>query len=283
MSSRLAWQWVGAVMVLSLMWGCATHTPPYAWIPEAPEAATPEEFRAGGQPSLKELFGGGHKLDMGWTFRVITQEELNRLGNKDPELSPSFSRAILARLNARARYYIAEDIEKGRPLKVPNDFKAFKHWTPMPKYIPEVVTIPKFIVVVKDIPFLGWYENGKLMTDTEICIGKNEEWTSAGIYRVENKDANHISRSYTNAYGQPAPMPWALRIYGHVWIHAGDIATGYCSHGCINLPMMPATRLFDWADPGTPVLVLESLEDLKTILVRNQSNCKLYTSACERK
>ena len=32
-----------------------------------------------------------------------------------------------------------------------------------------------------------------------------------------------------------------------VWIHAGDIVGGYCSHGCINLPIFPAMKLFEWA------------------------------------
>jgi hypothetical protein len=219
---------------------------------------------------------------MRWTYRIITEKELNRLADKDPDLSPSVSRRILARLNARAAYYVAEDIMEGRPLKVPNDFRAFKNWTPMPEYISEVGRVPKTIIVVKDIPFIGWYRNGKLLADSEICIGKSEDWTKSGIYRVEDKDADHISRSYTNAYGQPAPMPWALRIYGHVWIHAGDIAAGYCSHGCINLPMIPAIKLFEWADRGTPVLVVESLRDLRTVLAENESNCMLYASDCMR-
>lgn len=153
----------------------------------------------------------------------------------------------------------------------------------MPKFIPQAATIPKLIVIVKDIPFLGAYAHGKLVSDTEICIGKTENLTKAGIYDVLEKDADHISRSYDNAYGEPAPMPWALRIYGTVWIHAGDITNGYCSHGCINLPLMPAKRIFGWASQGTPVAVVESLEQLKTALENNQSNCRLYASKCTKK
>jgi hypothetical protein len=121
---------------------------------------------------------------------------------------------------------------------------------------------------VKSLPFAGWYEKGHLLEDTYICIGKKGEWTKAGLYKVLKKDEHHVSASYRNAYGQPALMPWALRIYGHVWIHAGDIEGPNCSHGCINLPLQPAAKLFDWAGADTTVLVIESLKDLDQKLPR---------------
>jgi len=39
------------------------------------------------------------------------------------------------------------------------------------------------ILIVKDIPFLGWYEQGRLVGDTHICIGKKSNWTRAGNSR----------------------------------------------------------------------------------------------------
>jgi hypothetical protein len=206
-----------------------------------------------------------------WRMRVISDREINSISRRDPELSPSAIRKILARLNVRAPYYIEEDIQKGRPLKVPNNFSAFKHWTPLPKRIPEIAHIPKFILVMKDIPYVGWYEKGQLVGDTHACIGRMQGWTKSGVYRVLDKDVDKFSRSYKNAYGDPAPMPWALRIYGLVWIHAGDITGGNCSRGCINLPMFPAMALFDWAQKGTPVLVAESMYDLERVIAHNRA------------
>ncbi len=259
-------------------WG-ADYTPS----PNAPGPFAPGvSFQEDGNIRSRSLTVGNH-ADMGWTERVITERELEKLSQKDPELSPSTARGILARLNNRAKYYIQEDIENGRILKVPSDFSAFRYWSPMPGTIPEISDVSKFILVVKDIPFIAWYENGKLVGDTEICIGKKEGLTRAGVYRVENKDADHISRSYPNAFGEPAPMPWALRIYDHVWIHAGDIAKGYCSHGCINLPLLPAADLFKWADSRTVVVVSESLNELARVFQRNRSNCTLYAAACGAK
>ena len=224
--------------------------------------------------------GSSSRGAAGWTERVLTQQELERLGERDWDLSPSFAKRLLARLNVRDFDYIDEDIRNGRPIKVPNDFTAFKSWTPLQRYIPEVSQLPKFILIAKDTPFIGWYENGRLAGDTYICIGRQDDWTIAGIYSVLEKDIDHVSRSYPNAYGEPAPMPWALRIYQTVWIHAGDITRGHCSHGCVNLRMFSAMELFDWATPGTPVLIVDSLHDISVVVANNRFNCTLFVSSC---
>jgi len=215
-----------------------------------------------------------------WTKRVISEKELERISQRDQDLSPSTTLRILAKLNARDFDYLAQDIREGKPIKVPNDFHAFKNWTPLHKYLPDVADLPKFILIVKDMPYIGWYERGKLAGDSYICVGKVEGATRLGLYTIKEKDVSHVSRSYTNAWGVPAPMPWALRVYDTVWIHAGDIVSGYCSHGCINLPLFPAMKLFDWATPGTPVLVVDSLGAVPSVLANNRSNCNLHASVC---
>lgn len=200
-------------------------------------------------------------VDTGWTERTISDDELYRLSDEDPELTPVRCREILARLNGKASYLVSEDIGKGRRLKVPNDFRAFKEWTPMPDSISKLTDLPRCIVILKDIPFLGWYEWGKLVGDSHVCLGREGQETSSGRFRVEQKDADHYSRSYQNAYGEPAWMPWALRIYDHVWIHAGDVTGPFCSPGCVVLPLGKAQELFMWADLGTPVLILDSKQN----------------------
>jgi len=164
-------------------------------------------------------------------------------------------------------------MKRKRPLIVPKNFSSCKDWSPLPGSIAEAGKFPKFILVVKDIPFLGWYRNGKLVADTYICIGKTNTWTKNGLYRVDAKDPRHMS-TYPNAYGDPAFMPNALHIYDRVWIHTGDVIGPNCSHGCINVPITPAEKLFNWADVGTAVLVTGSLKDLsrdlKTAHFKNQ-------------
>lgn len=271
-------QVLGFCAVMALSWGCATpqqpQEPVFGTLIQREEL--PPQTAQQPSPAPKKAASGS----LGWTERVLTPEELDRLGATDPELSPSVGTQLLARLNVIAPYYVADAVRDGQPLKVPNDFSAYKHWTPMPRTVHEAASIPKLIVIVKDLPFVGWYENGRLVGDTYACVGKMNAWTRSGVYRVQEKDINHISRSYTNAYGLPAPMPWALRIYGHVWIHAGDITKGFCSHGCINLPVPIAPRLFDWATVQTPVVIAETLNELKTVLNNDRTRCTLYAQGC---
>ena len=248
-------------------------------LPQEKQAKIPPERRepvAPAKPAAQKPQRPGQK---GFTQRVITEAEISKLAAKDPYLTPTNAMEILARLNIRAKYYIAEDIKNKRVMKVPNDFSAYKDWSAMPLSVNELAATPKAIIIVKDIPFIGWYEKGKLVGDAQICIGKESPWTKAGLYEVLEKDAKHVSQSYPNAFGEPAPMPWALRVYGLVWIHTGDIEQGNCSHGCINLPLTNSIELFEWAELKTPVLIIESLRDLPETLKKQGSNAKLIKKA----
>ena len=231
-------------------------------------------------PSKKAATPRETKPNLTITERVVTEQELQKIAARDPSMSRLFCLDILARLNGKARNYIIDDIKAKQRIKAPTDLFAYRNWTPLPRSMAGRVGVPKFILIVKDIPFVGWYENGILIGDGQICIGKMSGWTHAGFYNVMQKDPDHISQSYTNAYGQPAFMPFALWIYARVWIHAGDVTGGYCSHGCINLTVPAAESLYDWADIGTPVLIIESLKDLDKELKKHAAlNPKPKTDA----
>ena len=160
------------------------------------------------------------------------------------------------------RFYVQQNIKNHNLLKVPNDFRAYLGWSPLPAELPATASARKIILVVKGLAFLGWYENGKLVGDTHACIGKKRAWTRSGLHRVMEKDIDHVSSKYRSAYGYPSFMPYALRIYGQVWIHGGDVTGGNCSHGCINLPLDTAERLYAWTKPGTIVVIVETSEEL---------------------
>ena len=84
--------------------------------------------------------------------RIITEDEIMKLVDKDPKQTRYTFEDILARINKKGSRYIAEDIKQKRPLKVPVDFDAYRNWSPLPKTLPGGVTPPKLILVVKDIP-----------------------------------------------------------------------------------------------------------------------------------
>jgi len=249
-------RWFSGALIISLMLaGCES-----SHLQISPDAAT---TRAAQPAACERKAQPPATLDHGWTTKVITDQDLLQIYRKDLSLTPETCREILARLNARAPYHISDDIRSQRPLKVPNDFAAYKGWAPLPPNAPPTMAnYTKAILIVKDLPYIGWYERGVLKGDSYACVGRPGEATEAGFYRVLEKDPDHVSRSYRNSYGEPAWMPWALRIYDHVWIHAGDVTGAYCSHGCIILPLDPAQDVYRWADPGTVVMVVDSLSDL---------------------
>jgi hypothetical protein len=197
--------------------------------------------------------------DLSWTERAISEEELLNLERSEPSLDLNACREILSRLNIKEPFYIREDIREGRKLKVPKDFNAYRDWTPLPVRLTGEFQTPKLILVVKDIAFAGWYESGLLVGDSQACIGNSGQDTRAGFYRVDRKDAEHNSSSYPNEFGNPAWMPFSLHIYEAVWIHAGNVFGPRCSHGCVILPIEKAEALFRWAEPGIPVLILDSI------------------------
>ncbi len=242
-SSRIppVWRCAAALAVLLMLSGCMKRQVGRLPVPEAPPVAS-------------------------LTTRVVDKNELKQWSRKDPDLTVHACMDILARLNGKALHYIEEDIKNKKKLEVPDDFTAYKDWTPLPVHIAAAGKMARFILIVKDIPFLGWYENGRMLNDSLICIGKKSDWTKAGLYTVKDRDENHFSQSYQDADGNPAPMPWALRIYEHVWIHAGDIPNKNCSHGCINVPVLAAMDLFRWAKTGTVVLIVDSLDDVEKAL-----------------
>ena len=293
MKTKKTWRIFLVPMLFGLLFGCATaKVPQQAGIDGTLPDMTASREVPPAVVDEKELFEPPEETpiiaehrphaapDMSWRERIVTDDELEKLSQKENGVPVLAAWDILARLNTVARYYIPEAIRHGEPMKVPNDFTAYREWTPLPRDLPQIAETEKFILIVKDHPFLGWYENGRLQEDTQICVGKKFDWTRPGLYTVKDKDPTHVSRSYPNAFGQPAPMPWALRIYETTWIHAGDITEGFCSHGCINLPMKTAKKLFEWADQGTAVLVVNSVDDLDTVLAKHRANCVLYASAC---
>jgi hypothetical protein len=213
------------------------------------------------QPA-RNSFAASNPADLSFTVRTVSEDELVRLGmaNRAPDLNECLD--ILGRLNTTEPFYVLRDMRQGKKLKVPVDFNAYKHWTPLPARLPVKFSEPKFIMVVKDLGFIGWYDHGQLIGDSQACFGTQGQNTVPGLYRVDDKDSRHTSSSYRNDYGEQAWMPYSLHIYEAVWIHAGNVFGLHCSHGCITLPYGNAEKLYGWAQKGTPVLVADDLKDV---------------------
>ena len=74
-----------------------------------------------------------------------------------------------------------------------------------------------------------------------VSSGQKGRETPAGIFSVIQKEAEHYSNLYDDAY-----MPHMQRItWSGIALHGGPLPGFPASHGCIRLPYDFAARLFD--------------------------------------
>lgn len=112
---------------------------------------------------------------------------------------------------------------------------------------------------------------------TYVATGKSGHGTKTGSFSVSEKVRDKVSSSWgqiVNSRGGVvvadakagrdgggrfvgAPMPFWMRIYGAVGMHAGFIPNpgNPASHGCIRLPRGIAEIIFDIVEIGTPVTI----------------------------
>jgi hypothetical protein len=81
--------------------------------------------------------------------------------------------------------------------------------------------------------------------------------TPIGTFTILQKDKDHKSNIYDDA-----PMPYMLRLtWDGVALHAGKVTGEPASHGCVRLPPAFARRLFEIADLGATVSVVDEVPD----------------------
>jgi hypothetical protein len=84
-----------------------------------------------------------------------------------------------------------------------------------------------------------------------VSSGQRDRETPAGIFAVIQKDAEHHSNLYDDAY-----MPNMQRItWSGIALHGGPLPGYPASHGCVRMPFDFAARLFDMTRLGLRVIV----------------------------
>ena len=160
--------------------------------------------------------------------------------------------------------------EKGFPAKPAGS--ALFEWTGAGLQGPLSITIDlseQKAVILRGGQPAGW---------TYVATGKSGHGTRTGRFHVSEKVRDKASTLWgrvVNSRGNVlvsdaragrdgggrfvgAPMPFWMRIYGAVGMHAGPIPSpgNPASHGCIRLPRPMAETLFDIVEIGTPVTVV---------------------------
>lgn len=92
--------------------------------------------------------------------------------------------------------------------------------------------------------------------------GDDETTTNPGIYVVKRKDDSYYSRKYQTW------MPYSLffDLNNRKAIHEGEVPPPaerkeYATHGCIHVESPYIERLYDWAEEGRTVVVIEGWRD----------------------
>ncbi|MGB7910682.1 MAG: L,D-transpeptidase [Desulfobaccales bacterium] len=106
------------------------------------------------------------------------------------------------------------------------------------------------------------YENGKKLFEFPVITGDDETTTNPGIYPVKLKDADYYSKKYDTA------MPYSLffDLKEMKAIHGGEVPppaerVNWATHGCVHVEDPYIERLFDWAEVGKTVVVIQGWRD----------------------
>ncbi len=132
----------------------------------------------------------------------------------------------------------------GVRIKVPDDLRQVRDFTPLPATYAPAAEDAKVILINLTEQFLGAYAYGKRVMSFPITSGNNTVpalRTPDGNFRVTAYDRLHSSSLYDMAdSGKPYPMHYALRFLIDsrgvaVWIHGRDVSGYAASHGCVGL------------------------------------------------
>jgi lipoprotein-anchoring transpeptidase ErfK/SrfK len=163
-------------------------------------------------------------------------------------------------------------IRKGMIVWLPKDFQWAKIWAPLPESLPEEKELEKLIFVDLSEQWFGAYEKGKLIFSGPISSGRNTSdvgrWrTPCGRFKILWKDTLIYSYRYKMPNNNtpepddslPTPMPYSLGFTKNnlYFLHAGVLPGYPASHGCIRLFYLDAKRLFEWAEIGTPLIIIK--------------------------
>lgn len=102
-----------------------------------------------------------------------------------------------------------------------------------------------------------YYEDGQLVWSGLISSGAEEHPTPRGSFRVQRKDINKRSGSYTNFFDFPTPMPYAMQFDGPYWVHEGYVPNQPASHGCVRLRYEDAKFVYARMRVGDAVNVVD--------------------------
>jgi hypothetical protein len=148
------------------------------------------------------------------------------------------------------------------PDTLPDDFLVF---SPYPKHLPVLDSIPKTLIFSYSVQAFAAYENGRLVRWGPTSMGKRTTPTPLGLYFTNWKSKETIS-----TVNEEWILPWAFNIdnFNGISIHQFELPGYPASHACARLLQVDAEWIYYWADQwiltrdgnrikafGTPVII----------------------------
>src|SRR4051812_31609403 len=123
--------------------------------------------------------------------------------------------------------------------------------TPKEETAPRNAGEPILAIVSIKSQQVTFYDADGWILSAPVSTGTKGRETPAGIFAVVEKDKDHRSTLYDDAW-----MPHMLRItWNGIALHGGPLPGYPASHGCVRMPFGFADRLFDKIRIGTRVII----------------------------
>ncbi len=119
----------------------------------------------------------------------------------------------------------------------------------------EQISSPRWIEIDLSEQRLSAWEGKKRVYSFRISTGKRKTPTPVGKFAINSKYRTNRMRG--RGYDIP-DVPYAMYFYEGYAIHGAYWHNNFgtpVSHGCVNLPVKQARKLYNWATIGTSVVV----------------------------
>src|SRR3984957_14184304 len=162
-----------------------------------------------------------------------------RSGFVNPKRKQTWSQSALLAIVGLAALIVSGDHAGARSARSVDSVKSRTAGEP----IMAIVSLHSQRITVYDAN--GW------ILRAPVSSGQKGRETPAGIFSVIQKEAEHYSNLYDDAY-----MPHMQRItWSGIALHGGPLPGHPASHGCVRMPFNFAARLFDATRLGMRVIV----------------------------
>ncbi|MFC6860291.1 L,D-transpeptidase [Zunongwangia atlantica] len=137
----------------------------------------------------------------------------------------------------------------GKELVIPDSISTdLMDYSPFPKDLGMVDTIPKLVLISQRIQAFGLYESGKLIKWGPVSSGKKSTPTPNGLHY-----GNYKAKRKVSSVNEDWILPYYFNFMNFEGVGTHQYAMpGYpASHACVRLYMADAQYIYDWANMWT--------------------------------